>query len=572
MVNAKKKGTSGEAVAFVTRSAALSRLQVSLRQFKALCIVKGIHPREPKKNLKGRGKIYYLKKDIIFLGQDPIIEKLRGDRVIKARAAKAKGRKEYDVEAFIRTQLLPTKMDHALKERYPTFDHALHDLNDALTTLHLYSTIRSDKNFTVEDLEEVERLLHEFNLYIIESKSLRKGFISIKGFYFQALIHGSTITWQVPHTKTSGRPREIEGVVSQTFVEIYKNLLRFVMYKLYKSIGMVYPPQLDDTKKESSVGLDALLAQINAVEEDDEEEEEIEKQKTETEQRIETLNVDKLVQMEEDNKEDMEEEEEEEEKPEEDQTFFAEREHIEKQGRIFDGLKVFVSREVNRDIFVFMLRAFGAEASWEGPDAPFSVNDTDITHQIVDAGFVPKRVFIDRTYVQPQWVFDSANESFLLPESEYAPTSKLPPHLSPFQNAKLKSYIPGRRTELDKMKEAARNGLPYVKEENEELALPVRYTEEREKTEEEKYTEELEAEAAGKTFAQAQAEEAEKPKEIVVRKKEYEAANIKSVMSSSNRYVYSKMVNSQNKKEKRKRTLERKARGLAAKEKQEERE
>ena len=35
--------------------------------------------------------------------------------------------------------------------------------------------------------------------YVIESRALRKAFISIKGYYFQAEVQGSIVTWVVPH-------------------------------------------------------------------------------------------------------------------------------------------------------------------------------------------------------------------------------------------------------------------------------------------------------------------------------------------------------------------------------------
>jgi pescadillo protein len=73
MVKEVKKGKFGEASKFISRAKAIRKLQLPLSDFKKLCILKGVYPREPVQALKKSNKIFYHKKDIAFLLADPLV-------------------------------------------------------------------------------------------------------------------------------------------------------------------------------------------------------------------------------------------------------------------------------------------------------------------------------------------------------------------------------------------------------------------------------------------------------------------------------------------------------------------
>lgn len=117
---------------------------------------------------------------------------------------------------------------------------------------------------------------------------------------------------------------------------------------------------------------------------------------------------------------------------------------LQKFTNLFKGLKIYLGREVPRESLVFVIRCFGGEVSWDKTTfvgATFDEQDKTITHQIVDREKINNK-FMNRYYVQPQWVYDSINAKTLLPVEKYFHDVKLPPHLSPFIKASEFDYVP----------------------------------------------------------------------------------------------------------------------------------
>lgn len=83
-------------------------------------------------------------------------------------------------------------------------------------------------------------------MYVSVAQIFRKGFISIKGIYLNVELSGNDITWLVPFSYPQKLTFEIDYEIMLSFLELYTNLMKFVNYKLFKDIGLSYPPPLEN--------------------------------------------------------------------------------------------------------------------------------------------------------------------------------------------------------------------------------------------------------------------------------------------------------------------------------------
>ncbi|KAG9205603.1 mRNA-binding ribosome synthesis protein nop7 [Epicoccum nigrum] len=481
----KKKGTSGAAKNYITRTRAVKKLQISLPDFRRLCIFKGIYPREPrnkKKVSKGStaATTFYYTKDIQYLLHEPLLAKFREHKAVAKKIGRALGRGEAGDAARLEKNLMPkVKLDHIIKERYPTFVDALRDLDDALSMLFLFANLPSSEHIPAKTIALCQRLTREFEHYVITSHALRKSFLSIKGIYYQATIQGQDILWLVPYRFVQRTGGDIDFRIMGTFVEFYTTLLGFVNYRLYTSVGLVYPPKFNAKSDEQGGELAAFQlegrANANGAANDDEDvdinpEAQAIADRIAAEGDVEEEVADAIVAA----AEDVDDEEATEgidkfEPTAKDGDVLPQPQASRAEaGSLFTPFTVYLSRETPRASLEFILRAFGCKrVGWDSVlgDGAFTSNESDpsITHQIIDRPSLangaaapvsndtengapkaqwPRSMMPGRTYVQPQWVWDSINQGKLLPPHLYGPGAELPPHLSPWVKPKKGEYDP----------------------------------------------------------------------------------------------------------------------------------
>ena len=192
-------------------------------------------------------------------------------------------------------------------------------------------------------------------------------------FSSQAEIKGQTVTWIVPHSFGFAQPASVDMRLMSIFVEFYTTVLGFVNFRLFNSLNLHYPPTLASSTGELSKVFychdhnhllpdtaaeqeDRVMALNQALARTLVEPDAVELDKIEVEEGGEAMEAARV-----------------------------EAEARERQGKLFQGLRFFLGREVPREPLVFMVRAVGGEVSWDAtvaPGATYAASDPTITHQV----------------------------------------------------------------------------------------------------------------------------------------------------------------------------------------------
>ncbi|KAK9358093.1 Pescadillo N-terminus-domain-containing protein [Lipomyces starkeyi] len=607
----KKKHQAGAAKNFITRTQAVKKLQVSLADFRRICIFKGIYPRAPrsaKKANKGSTAptTFYYTKDIQYLLHEPVIQKFRDHKIFARKLSRALGRGDVSDAKRLDENRPRYRLDMIVKERYPTFLDAVRDLDDALSMLFLFAAMPASDKVSARVTEDAEKLCNQWMAYVARERLLRKVFVSIKGVYYEAEVKGQEVVWLVPFKFPQNVPTDVDFRIMLTFLEFYTTLLQFVLYRLYADAGIVYPPKIDAAKVQGVGGISAYVMEgkrekesllqtsttkkaitesemasraqtistvlnkitdhaagdVIATPADDDDEEEV----TDTLDKFtalpstETVISDIIPQPDETSPEDVVK-------------------------TVFSPFTFYVGREVPLDIVEFTILSLGGTVVSESVLDGYLHVDTDalpdfeevdfdarqrevdallqkVTHQVCDRPALASRV-PGRIYVQPQWIFDSLNRGRLVPVDEYAVGATLPPHLSPWGDGA--GYDPegiGKEEEGEESEEEDEE----VEGDEEEIEV-VDEEEEVEEDEALQHQRELESEAKGIIYSSTTSNKRKrpdkKPKKSAEEKQAEEEKELRKIMmTNKQKKLYNQMQYGIQKKETRRETLKTKRRKL----------
>lgn len=412
-----KKGTKGQATLFLSRKRAMKRLGLNLKNFRRICILKGVFPRQPNKKLDKAHRTYYHIKDIRYIESDKLMDHFADEKIFKRKLTKAIAKKDKLKTFRLKAKKPELNVDHVIRQRYPRFEQAVADLSDPLSLLSLVAGFPGHRLFRIppQKTRACKLLIDMFKALVVKKRLLSKVFLASKGVYYEAKLGmGIPVVWIEPYESTAVLPVDVDYKMLLTFSEFHASLLKFVMARLYTVSQIEFPPSFSKGQIDTTFG-EFILNEKEIKKGDNEGMVDKEFEKDET--------VRKMIDW-----------------------------NSAKKTSLFDGFVFFVSREVRRSIFNFLSKSYGAKVIWaEDNFDSTEYKNENITHVITDRkleNIKNRESFKNREYVQPQWICDCINFNHLLNIRDYLPGSPLPPHLSPFENSQREGFLPQRKKEI----------------------------------------------------------------------------------------------------------------------------
>jgi pescadillo protein len=411
-----KKGTKGNATLFLSRKRAMKRLGLNLRDFRRICILKGVFPRQPNRKLDKAHRTYYHIKDIRYLESDKLIDYLAEEKIHRRKLTKAIAKKDRLRIRRLKANKPELNVDHIIRQRYPRFEQAIGDLSDPLSLLSLISSFPGHRLYKIppQITRSYKLIMDMFKSLIVKKRLLSKVFLATKGVYYEAMLGmGIPVVWIEPYESTAVLPVDVDYKMLMTFSHFYSSLIKFTMARLYNLSRVEFPPLLIKDNQPRTYG-DFFLK-------DKEQTEENEGMVDKEFQQNETVR--KMIDW-----------------------------NSSKKTNLFNGFVFFISREVRKNIFEFLAKSYGAKVVWseDNFDSEEYKNE-EITHVISDRkleNIKDRERYANREFVQPQWICDCINFNHLLKVRDYLPGKPLPPHLSPFETSQREGFLPQRKKEI----------------------------------------------------------------------------------------------------------------------------
>eukprot|EP00835_Amoeboradix_gromovi_P004427 NODE_344_length_10554_cov_0.516308.p3 type:complete len:485 gc:universal NODE_344_length_10554_cov_0.516308:7944-6490(-) len=368
--------------AMLSRNQAVKYLQVSLSEFRMMCILLHISPKLVKQQQ------LFLQKDIKFLNNHPLVPVIRELKILKRKCIHYYHKDNAIYENYMEqvNNLILRQMPKIIQQNYPKFYNIWYDLDDILSLLYCVKYLPCNEYIGSKEIQKTEELLDQFELLLKKLKiGITKSFISIKGVYIQFYLQDQPITYVVPLHASQVEDIDVDYKVMTTFHMYYQCVMEHFLFKMAKLNKFEFP--LTETaavpKTLESVAMDSAAEPSDA------------------DITLKDFDVNKAL-------------------------F-----HASKNASLFQSKTFVLHREIPRSLFKFIIECCGGKVLY----AEAVIEETDVIEVCDKPLSLLKLVYENGRAVQPQYIIDCLNAGKLIAYDGYRAGELLPSHVSPFEDA-----------------------------------------------------------------------------------------------------------------------------------------